>query len=261
MLGDTYSLLPNIQKVVRRAYDQYGRAVETSADNSVYVSAANNMLRTYLTTRDRDLKVLTQHDLEEYQKAVKSLSVETASRNYIKQVFERIYNEHGIIVKVFGLEPTWSSSPTSAFQEMKQVNTTMAHPGNVAPLGNKLRAILQTSGLDSICSVVGWLANEYAITEYEEDEDVASAKYREYAARLLVHHLWQFTDSEFDAEIAKSISKATVQDSDLKIGPVVDKVASSNTHPLVKKAIELLSMFDRAMPKERSVSCIIRRLF
>ncbi|TWU78187.1 hypothetical protein ED733_007758 [Metarhizium rileyi] len=252
MITDTYSLLPNVHRVIRHAYDQYGRALESSTEAVAYVSSATNLFRTYLTTRDRDLKTTTQRDLEEYHKAVKSLSVETASRNYVKQLFERIYNEDVLFLKVFGIEPMWNTAPTSAFVALRGINTSMVHPGHVAPLGNSIQGVLQTAGLDSICSVVGWLSNEYSVAEQEEEESHSARKYREYAARLLVEHLWPFTDNAFDMEITKSISKSSLQDGDLKIGPVVDGVASSNAYPLVKKAIELLSKFDQAMPKERS---------
>ncbi|KAG6037010.1 hypothetical protein E4U41_005346 [Claviceps citrina] len=252
MVSDSYSLLPNIQKMVRHAYDEYGRALGPTSEASLYGSSTANMFRTYFNIRDRDLKVITQHELEEYQKAAKSVSLETASRNYVKQSFEKMYNEDALFSKIFGIEPTWSTAPGSAFQALKSINTAMVHPGHVAPLGNSIQNVLQSAKLESICSVVGWLANEYSIAEHDEDESHSMTKYREYAARLLLDHLWPFTDRVFEAEIAQSITKAAVQDVDLKIGPVVDGVASSNAHPLVKKAIDLLSMFDQAMPKERS---------
>ncbi|KAG5985170.1 hypothetical protein E4U55_000806 [Claviceps digitariae] len=252
MITDSYSLLPNIKNVVRHVYDQYGRALGTSSESSVYSSSATNMFRTYFTTRDRDLKVITQHELEEYQKAVKSISIETASRNYVKQSFEKMYNEDGLFFKIFGIEPMWSTAPDSAFQALKSINTTMVHPGHIAPLGNNIQNVLQSAKLESICSVVGWLANEYSISDHDEDDSHSTRKHREYSVRLLVDHLWPFTDGAFEAEIAKSITKAVVQDADLKIGPVVDGMASSNAHPLVTTAIDLLSKFDQAMPKERS---------
>lgn len=254
MVKESYSLLPNVQKVILRAYDPYGRALETALDVSAYPTTASNMFRTYLTTRDRDLKILTQHDLEEYQKTCKDFSVETASRNYIKQSFERMYDEDALFLKVFGIEPMWSTSASSAFQALKAVNTTMVHPGHIAPLGNSLQSVLQSAKLASICSIVGWLANEYSISDHDDDESYSTRKYREYAARLLVDHLWPLTDKAFEAEVTATITKATARDDDLKIGPVVDGVASSNAYPLVKKAIELLSVFDQSMPKERSVS-------
>ncbi|KAK5995676.1 Conserved oligomeric Golgi complex subunit 3 [Cladobotryum mycophilum] len=252
-MAESYSLLPNVQKVVRCAYDQYGQPVENTTTTSIYATASSNMFRTYLSTRDRDLKLITQHELEEYQKEVKSMSVETASRNFIKQLFEKIYHEDGLFVQMFGVEPVWSTSPDSAFQAIKAINTTMVHPGHLIPLATNVQSVLQNAKLQEICGVVGWLASEYAIAMESDEEDSPSfKKYREYAARLLADHLWSFTDNAFEAEITKSISRASVQDSSLKISLVVDGVASSNAYPLVKKAIELLAMFDQAMPKERS---------
>ncbi|OAQ92801.1 golgi complex component Cog3 [Purpureocillium lilacinum] len=252
MITDSYSLLPNIQQVVHRAYDHYGQPVESTSDTGVYANTASNMFRAYLTTRDRDLKLMTQHDLEEYQKETKSLSVVTATRNFVKQTFEKVYNEDGLFSKVFDIEPMWHNSPDSAFQAIKAINTTMVHPGNLAPLASSIQSSLQAAELQAVCDVVGWLANEYSVAESDEEDSPSSRKHREYAARLLVENLWPFTDNAFTAEITKSISRASVPDSALKIGPVENGVASSNAYPLVKRAVELLAMFDQAMPKERS---------
>ncbi|XP_044717237.1 sec34-like family domain-containing protein [Hirsutella rhossiliensis] len=252
MITDSYSLLPNIQRAVRCAYDPYGRPVEASSVSGVYANSAANMFRTYLTTRDRDLKAMTQHHAEEFQKEVKNLSVETACRNFIKQSFEKMYNEDGLFSRVFNVELMWNSSASSAFQAIKAINTSMAHPGNLAPLATSLQNVLQTADLQAVCNVVGWLAGEYSISESDDEESPSFRRYREYAARLLVEHLWSFTDGAFAAEVTKSISKAPMQDGALKIEPAVDGAASSNAYPLVRRAIELLAMFDQAMPKERS---------
>lgn len=212
------------------------------------------MFQTYLTIRDRDLKQLTQQDMAEYKKEVQSLSVETASRNLIKQTFERLSNEEGLFHQVFGIEPVWITAQDSAFQVIKGIATTMVHPGNIVPLATSLQSVLSTSPLKMTCSIVGWLASEYAVPDQDDEESPFQRKCREYAARLLVDHLWAYTDAAFEAEINKTISRATVHDNTLKIEPVVGGVASSNAHPLVKSAIELLAIFDQAMPKERSVS-------
>lgn len=257
LVMETYSLVPNVQKIVRCAFDQYGRPTETTRDTSVYANTASSMFQTYLTTRDRHLKIMTQHDLAEYKKEVDSLSAETASRNFIKQCFERVYSEDNLFSRIFGVEPAWSSVPESAFQLIKAVNTSMVHPGHLAPLGVALQSSLQSVDLKIICNIVGWLASEYSVAEVEEDESPFFRKSKEYAAQLLVWSLWPFTDSCFDAEITKSITKAVVQDGALTISPVQGGVASSNAYPLVKRAIELLAMFDQAMPKERSVSTAI----
>ncbi|KAI6779984.1 Conserved oligomeric Golgi complex subunit-like protein [Emericellopsis cladophorae] len=252
MITDTYSLVPNIQKVIRRAFDQWGRPVVSSRDLSTYSVAAGNMFQVYLTTRDRHLKTMVQHDVDEYKKEVKSLSVETASRNHIKQCFEQLYNEDNLFTRVFSVEPTWSSAPESAFQIVKAVNTTMVHPGHLAPLGTLLEQNLKVSDLKTVCNIVGWLANEYSVAEVEEEESPFFRRNKEYAAQLLVWHLWPLTDGAFEAEINRSITRTTIQDNTLTIGPVEGGASSSNAHALVKKAIELLSMFDQAMPKERS---------
>lgn len=255
LIMNSYSLVPNIQKVVGRAYDQHGKPLEKPSEVTfIYADSASNIMRTWFTTRDRDLKPLVQRDIEGFQKEIKELSVETASRNFIKQTFERVYNEDGIFLKVFGIEPLWTTNPDSAFQVLKSVNTTMAHPGNLSPLATQLQNTLQSKELQVVCNVVGWLANEYAVPDNDDDESPFQMKCREYAARLLVEHLWPMTDSAFDAEIMKSISKAVPQDSDLKIGPVEGGVASSNAYPIVKRAMDLLVMFDQSMPKDRSVS-------
>lgn len=251
---NTYHLIPNIHKTVQRAYDQYGRPVEKPTETTpTYAISASNIFHAWFTTRDRDLKPMTQSDVEDFQKEVKSLSVETACRNYIKQSFERVYNEDGLFLKIFSVEPLWSQDPETVYQKLKAINTTMAHPGNISPLANNLQSTLQTSDLQTICNLVGWLASEYSMPDNDDDESPFQAKSREYAARLLIEHLWPFTDKAFDVEITKSISKAVAQDSDLKIGPVEGGVASSNAFPLVKKAMELLVMFDQSMPKDRSV--------
>ncbi|EGX96670.1 Golgi complex component Cog3, putative [Cordyceps militaris CM01] len=253
MLSDSYALLPNIHKVTRRVYDQYGRFDSGIRNSSIFSSSTLSMLRTYITTRDRDTKTLTLRDVEEYQREIKDLSLETASRNYIKQTLERVHNENSLFVKVFNIEPTWNTAQDSVFQSIKTVHTTMVHPGNLQPMAAQLQAVFATADIQSVCNVVGWIANEYGISENDEEEDaIAPKQYREYAARLLVDHLWPFVDNAFEAEISKSITKGTVTDDALKIGPVVDGVSSSNAYPLVQKAVELLRMFDHAMPKERS---------
>lgn len=254
MMMDSYSLVPNIQRIIETSYDQYGTRATGAVDTALYVNTANNLMRTYLTTRDRDLKQLTQHDISEYQKEAKELSVETASRNFIKQVFERVQNEGALFNKIFNMSLVWNMAPESAFQVAKDIQTSMAHPANMTPLATQLQAVLQPAELKSLCNVVGWIAGEYSILEADEDETELAKKLREYAARLLVDHLWPFTDAAFETEVTKAITKAAMDDSSLTIGPVVDGIAWSNAYPVTKKAIELLSMFDQAMPKERSVS-------
>ncbi|PFH61963.1 hypothetical protein XA68_15625 [Ophiocordyceps unilateralis] len=249
MLAESCALLPNIRKVVRCAYDQYGRPAESpSSLADVYANSVATMFSTYLVTRDRHLKLLTQHDVDEFQKEVKTLSVETACRNFIKQSFDKVYDEDGLFVNIFGIDPTWSSSADSAFQVVKAIHTSMAHPGHLTPVATAVQTVLQTAELQTVCNVVGWLAQEYSVSESDDDESAASRRYREYAARLLVDHLWPFTDGAFAAEVAKTMTKATVQDATLK----TDGVSKANAFPPVGQAIKLLAMFDHGMPKERS---------
>ncbi|KAM3533400.1 hypothetical protein MY4038_003293 [Beauveria bassiana] len=253
MLSDSYALLPNIRKVTRRVYDQYGRFDSGVRNSSIFSSSTLSMLRTYLTTRDRDMKMMTQHDVDEFQREIKELSLETASRNFIKQTLERVHNENSLFFKVFNIEPAWNNAHDSVFQSIKTVQTVMVHPGNLQPMATQLQTAFQTADIQSVCNIVGWIAGEYGISENDEDEDpIAPKQYREYAARLLVEHLWPFVDNCFEAEITKRVTKGVVTDDALKIGPVVDGVSSSNAYPLVQKAVDLLRMFDRAMPKERS---------
>lgn len=253
MMADSFSLLPNVRRAVRGAFDAYGRPVEASSVSGLYASAAAGMFRTHLTTRDRVLGAMTQRHADALPKEAEKLSAETACRNLVKQSFEKLYNEDGLFVAVFGVEPAWSSSAGSAFQAIKAVGTSMAHPGNLAPLAHGLQAVLQNASLQAVCNVVGWIASEYSVSEGDDDESPSLRKHREYAARLLAEHVWAFTDRAFAAEVTRSISWAPVPDATLKTEPAADGAVSSNAHPLVARAMRLLAMFDQAMPKERSV--------
>lgn len=254
MMLDSYALIPNVHRVVRRAYEIYGRREENCTNFETYANTANNIFHTHFTTRDRDLKTLTQADIEEFQKEVKSLSAETASRNFIKQCFERIYNEENVFLRLFDVEPVWTTALDSVFQALKGINTTIAHPGNLQPVATNLQTVLQAASLQITCNVIGWLTNEYLMAESDELESPYFSKCKQYASQLLVHHLWPMVDTLFDAEVYKSISRAAVQDSALKIGPVIGGVASSNAYSPVKQAIKLLAMYENCMPKERAVS-------
>lgn len=254
MMVDSYGLIPNIRRVIRRAYDYYGMQAESCTHFDTYANTAKNTFYTHFTTRDRDLKLMTQADIEEFHKEVKSLSAETASRNFIKQSFERIYNEESLFLRLFDVEPTWHASPDSVFQSIKTINTTIAHPGNLTPIMTTLQPILQAGSLQVVCNVVGWLTNEYFGAEVDDEESPFFTKSKQYTSQLLVHHLWPMTDTAFEAEVTKSITKGSAQDSALKIGPVIGGVASSNAYPLVKQAVKLLAMYEHCMPKERAVS-------
>ena len=257
MIADSYSLLPNIQKVVRSVYDEYGQPV-TSTAREIYANTANNMFSTYLSVRDRDLKPLVTHDVEEFKKEIKDSSPETACRNLVKQTFERAFNENNLLTKIFGLDLQWSSDAGSAYTALKSNGRSAVNPVNLVPLATHIRTTLQATGLKTICSVVAWLMNEYLVLDYDEEESPFARQCRELSARLLTEHLWVFTDTAFEAEITKKISKMAVKDDALKIGGVVGGVSSSNAYPPVKEALELLATYDQTMPKERSVSPLIQ---
>ncbi|GJC77548.1 conserved oligomeric Golgi complex subunit 3 [Colletotrichum liriopes] len=251
MVLNSYSLVPNIHKVVSSVYDQYGLPV-TGVAKDIYSNTTSNIFSSYLSVRDRDLKPIIQHDQDEFKKEIKDLSVETASRNYIKQSFERAFNEANLFAKIFGLDLQWSSDPNSAYGVLKSNQRSLVNPANLVQIAANLQSALQTADLDTICSVVGWLTNEYLVLDYDDEESPFARQCRELSARLLTEHLWVFTDSAFEAEITKTVAKAVVKDEALTVGPVVNGVSSSNAFPPVKQALKLLAMYDQAMPKERS---------
>lgn len=253
MLEDTYFLIPNVQRVIHQAYDPAGNAL-SGTNSEIYSNTANNIFQAYIAARDRDLRPIIQHDLDTFKREAKDASIETASRNFVKQCFERSYNEAMLFAKIFAVEPHYSTDPTSAFVTLKSHQRVMVNATNVVPIANSLQSALQGAELQTICNILGWITNEYLVSDYEEEESAFSRHCQELAARLLAEHLWLFTDSAFEAEIGKSISKVAVLPDALKIGPVVDGVASSNAYPPVKRALELLIMFDQSMPKERCVS-------
>ncbi|KAL1884123.1 hypothetical protein VTK73DRAFT_6792 [Phialemonium thermophilum] len=250
LMEESYSLIPNVQKVILSAYDEFGNAKRD--DNfGIYVNTAKNLFDVFLSTRDRDLKPLIQQELDELRAEVKDASVETASRNFIKQYFERSYSEAGLFSKLFGISIRYSPDEASVYGVLKSHHRSPSNPVNIVPLATSLQGVLQHCGLETVCSVVGWATNEYGLVEYDEEETEFSRHCRELTARLLTDHLWPFTDSAFEAEIAQSISKHVIRPETLTIGPVTDGVASSNAYPPVKRALELLVLFDQSMPKDR----------
>ncbi|KAL2023704.1 hypothetical protein VTK56DRAFT_1418 [Thermocarpiscus australiensis] len=249
MMLDSYSLIPNVQTVIRSAYGEDGQP--SSAPNSdIYANTANNLFRSYWAARDRDFKPIIQQDLDTFKTESKE-SIETAARNFVKQCFERSYSEASLFRNIFSIEARYSADPKSAFAALKSHQRSVLTGTTVAPIASNLQSVLQTSDLQTVCNVVGWVFNEYLDVEYDEEETPFVSLCRELAARLLAEHLWAFTDAFFEAEIAKSISKAVVPPEALKIGPVTNGFAASNAFPPVKRALELLVMFDHSMPKER----------
>ena len=252
MLTESYSLIPNVQRVIRSAYNQNGFPV-AGPNFEVYANTANNLFHGYLTARDRDLKPITQQELQGFKTEAKGAAIETFSRNFVKQCFERSYNENSLFRKIFSIEPQYSTDPKSAFVILKSQHRALVTGVNIAPIATNLQLVLQGSDLQVICNMVGWLTNEYALLEYDEDETPFTTHCRDLTGRLLTEHLWVFTDAFFEVEIAKSITRAVVAPDALKIGPPANGDASSNAFPPVRRAVELLGMFDQAMPKERCV--------
>ncbi|KAL2194856.1 Sec34-like family-domain-containing protein [Corynascus similis CBS 632.67] len=248
MVLESYSLIPNVQAVVQKAYDQDGQP--SSAPNAdIYANTANNMFHSYWAARERDFRLINQHDLDVFKTEAKD-SIETASRNFVKQCFERSDSEASLFRTIFSIDAHYSTDPQSAFAVLKSQRTALTG-ANVAPIATNLQSVLQGSDLQTICNLVGWITNEYLLPEYDEDETPFVGRCRELAARLLAEHLWAFTDAFFEAEIAKSITKAAVPPEALKIEPVTNGDIASNAFPPVKRALELLVLFDQSMPKER----------
>ncbi|KAK3985900.1 putative conserved oligomeric Golgi complex component 3 [Cladorrhinum sp. PSN332] len=256
LLLESYSLIPNIQTVIRSVYDQFGQSV-SGLNYDIYVNTANNIFHAYWAVRDRDLKPIIQSDLDTF-KAESKESVETASRNFVKQCFERSYNEASLFRKIFSIEPQYSTDARSAFVSLKSQQqhqrSTVITNTNVAPLATNLQSVLAASDLRTICNILGWATNEYLLIEqYDEDAEPSPfvSHCRQMTALLLTEHLWPFTDGHFETEISKSITKAAVPPEALIIGSVVNNDVSSNAFPPVKRALELLLMLDQCMPKER----------
>lgn len=254
MLLESYSLIPNVRVVVRSAYDQDGQPC-SGPNSDIYANTANNLFHSYWATRECDLKPIVQHDLDAFRAEAKE-SVETAARSFVKQCFERSYSEASLFRNLFAIEAQYSTDSGSAFVALKSHQRSVLTGTNVAPIASNLQSVLQTSDLQTVCNVVAWITNEYLLPEYDEDETPFVASCRELTARLLAEHLWTFTDGVFEAEIAKSISKAVIAPEALLIKPVTNGDVSSNAFPHIRRALELLVMFDQSMPKERCVSLL-----
>ncbi|KXX77278.1 Conserved oligomeric Golgi complex subunit 3 [Madurella mycetomatis] len=249
MVLESYFLIPNLQTVVRSAYDQDGQGSE-KANADIYANTASNLFHSYWAARERDLKPIIQHDLDAFRAEAKE-SVETAARNFVKQCFERSYEEASLFRKIFSIEALYSTDPESAFVALKSHQRSILTGINVAPIASNLQSVLQSSDLQTICNIVGWITNEYLLLDYDEEETPFVSRCRELTARLLAEHLWAFTDAFFEAEIAKSITKAVVPPEALKIGPVTNGDIASNAFPPIRRALDFLVMFDQSMPKER----------
>jgi hypothetical protein len=258
LMAESYSLLPNVRKVVLSAYDREGTARAAGPNFDVYANTVNSIFRSYLAARDRDLRPVIQRELDTFRAESKTggAPLESAARNLIKTSFERAYGEETLFTRIFAVEPRYSLAPNSVFAVLKSHTRSATNPVNIAPLATALQSALQSAPLQTICNVVGWAANEYLSPEYDDDDagETGFARHcRELAARLLAEHLWGFADGAFEAEIQKSIARAAVGAESLTIGPMGGGVAGANAYPAVRRALELLGMWDGCMPKERSV--------
>ncbi len=279
LVDESFALVPNVQQVVACAYTQLGVARTEHQSYAIYANTANNILRTYLQWRDQALRPIMQKELDAFHRDTKAAkdakaAVETASRNFIKQSFERSHQEMLLFAKVFAVDPQYSNSAESVFGALRAYRSDLVNAVNVAPLASLLQtALAAANDLGVVCNVLGWITHEYLLLEYDDDDDdndvgvgdfhgtaeeASEASYfkthsRQMAVRLLAEHLWVFADALFEAEVAKTITKVPVVPEALKITPVVDDQAASNAYPPVRRAIELLIMYDQAMPKERCV--------
>ncbi|KAI1805634.1 Sec34-domain-containing protein [Daldinia bambusicola] len=259
MMLEVDGLITNAQRVIRSCYDQLGNP--TPGQNFDYYSnTAVNIFSSYADVRDRDLRPMTQHDFEVFKKEVKEINAETACRNFIKQCYERSYDEATLFAKIFSIEPQYNVDPQSAYVALRSQQKALVNAANIAPIASTLQSVLQTSELQTVCNLLSWITNEYLLLEYDEEETRYSIHCHDLTARLLIEHLWPLTDTAFDAEVTKSVSKAPISQESLRITPVVNGVASSNVHPITKRALELLAMYDQAMPKERSSSPVVFRI-
>ncbi|KAI0886718.1 Sec34-like family protein [Annulohypoxylon maeteangense] len=260
MVLEVDGLVTNAQRVISSCYDQLGNAIP-GKNFDYYSNTALSIFSSYSDVRDRDLRPMTQHDLEVFRKDVKDINVETACRNFIKQCYERSYDEANLFAKIFSIEPQYSADPQSAYVALKGHQKALVSVANIVPIATTLQSTLQTSELQTVCNLLGWVTNEYLLLEYDEEETQQySVHCHDLTARLLIEHLWPLTDGVFDAEVTKSISRATISPESLKITQVINGVASSNAHPVTKRALELLAMYDQAMPKERSSSPVVFRI-
>lgn len=241
MMLDSYSLIPNIRKVVLRVYDETGNPKSGTASD-IYANTARNMFHAYLATRDRDLRPLVQRELDDFQKESKAQALETACRNHTKQCFERAYNEANLFSKIFSVAPLPDPAPESAFQALSTGHRWLVTPANLKPLAQSLQGALQGAELQSLCNFIGWLTHEYLVPDYLDEESPFTVQCCQYTATLLSEHLWAFTDAAFEAETARTVTRAEAA------------VEATYVHSVLKRAVELLVMFDQCMPKERCVS-------
>ncbi|KAI1264402.1 Sec34-like family protein [Xylariaceae sp. FL1019] len=252
MLLEADGLINNVQRVIRSCYDQFGKSIQ-GPNFDTYSNTAVGLFSSYSDMRDRDLRPITQQDLDIFKKETKEVNVETACRNFIKQCYERSFSEAGLFSQVFSIDPQYTNDTQSAYEMLKKQNKALVNAANITPVANVLQSGLQGIQLFTLCNLLSSITNEYLLSEYDEEETTQySVHCHDLTARLLTESLWPFADTEFDAEITKSIAKAPVAVESLNPSSDPDNGPLSNPYPIAKQALDLLAMYDQAIPKERS---------
>ncbi|KAJ8123617.1 hypothetical protein ONZ43_g479 [Nemania bipapillata] len=181
MLLEADGLVANVQRVIRSCYDQFGHPILGENFNT-YSNTAVSLFSTYTDMRDRSLRPITQNDLEAFRKEAKGANTESACRNFIKQCYERSFNESGLFFRVFAIELQFDPDGQSAYAVLKGHQKALVNIANLSPIATTLHSVLHVADLQTTCNLL----------------------------------------------------------------------ASSNAYAIVKRALELLAMYDQAMPKERS---------
>ncbi len=148
MILESYSLIPNVQKVVLSAYDQLGNA-RSSVSFDIYSNTANNIFQAYWSARDRDLKLMVQSDLDAFRAEAKTSSVETGARSFMKQCLERSHNESVLFSKIFSMDPQFSADARSAFASIKTYQRSLVNGVNIVPIATHLQSMLQSTDLQN----------------------------------------------------------------------------------------------------------------
>ncbi|KXJ90150.1 Sec34-like family protein [Microdochium bolleyi] len=251
MVLEADGLIANVQRVIGYCYDQSGLPKNTRNFDSCS-NTAINLFASYADIRDRDVRPITQKDVDVFKKETADISAETASRNFTKQSYERCFNETALFEKIFSIDPQFSTDAKSVYVAARAHQKQLVTSINIAPIATTLQPALQGADLQTVCNFLGWITNEYLIFESDEEETRYAIHCHELTARLLFEQLWPLADSFFEADVTKSITKAVIAPESLKIVPASNDSSSSNAHPFAKHALDLLAMYDQAMPKERS---------
>ncbi len=189
MLLQSYSLIPNVQRVVSKAYDGLGNP-RSGQSLDIYSNTADNILASYLAARDRDLRPLVVAETDSFKAEAKGKFAETASRNFVKQCYERSFSEATLFTRIFAIEPQYSNAANSVFAVLKSHRSDLVNGTNIVPVATNLQAVQGAGNLRSICNILEWITNEYLVREYDEEETPFVQHCRELTARLLTEHLW-----------------------------------------------------------------------